>query len=111
MPQVQVVQLKDNWSIECKDPAQYAGMKAMLQFLGYTFEQSDSYSAFYPLVTSSDVFEGGVTQGRVEEEYHFETVLDFLVFHFNAQDDFLDALNAKRAELDEIDAQLMLLAA
>lgn len=106
MSQAAVV-LKDNWSITCSNATQYEGMKALLQKLGYTFEEDDQYVGFYSTVCSSDMTIGGVTQGHIcPQDTHFEDIMDFLVFHLGAENIVAIQLEAKRAQFDIIRQEL-----
>ncbi|QNR53941.1 hypothetical protein phiK7A1_153 [Pseudomonas phage phiK7A1] len=111
MSQAAVV-LKDNWSISCSNATQYEGMKALLQKLGYTFEEDDEYDAQYTTVCSSDFTKSGVTQGYVcySEYNHFENVMDFLVFHLGAEHEVVVQLEAKRAQIEAIAQEMYAIA-
>lgn len=112
---VSKVALKNDWSIDCADVAQYEGIKKLLQILGYTFEQYDRYSADYSTICSSDHTLGGVTQAHGEEEHHFTNILDFLVFHYEAEGEagvlLHEAILAQRIELAQMDVLLTQLVA
>lgn len=101
------VVLKDNWSIVCDNVAQYEGMKTLLQMLGYTFPVDDYYSSDYSTVCVDGFSAGGITQGRNDppDEFHFHTVVDFLVFHYDAQaeaDTNIALLRERLACIDEM---------
>lgn len=108
MSQAVAVQLKDNWSIVCNDATQYEGMKALLQMLGYTFQEDDYYSSDYTTICTEDFGDGLLTQGgaTTPEDNHFENIVDFLVFHYEAQEEAQAQLEVVRDRIALIDAQL-----
>lgn len=107
------VALKDNWSITCRTAAQYEGMKTLLIKLGYTFEEHDRYDALYTTVCSSDITEGGATQGFGihPEDNHFGNMIDFLVFFYGAESEFAVQIAEKRAQIDALETEILSLAA
>lgn len=96
--------LKDNWSIPCTNEAQYDKARALLILLGYTFK--DSYDSSYSSLCTSRHIAGGVTLGNVHRDHHFEDIMDFMIFHLDAQIELKLAIAEKKAELAALELKL-----